>query len=160
VWQHGTLTLTVTAFASGEPHHSTLWARYRVENRGERGLPVALFLAVRPFQVNPPWQTLNTTGGVAHIQDLSFDGRAVRVNQDRVVVPRPPPDRFGASPFEEGSVTDTLAAGRVPPQLAVSDPIGFASGALQYNLYLKPNAHADVAVAVPLHEARANDVPL
>src|SRR5262249_33747765 len=87
VWQHERLTLTVTAFAAREPARATLYARYRLENRGDHGEPVQLFLAIRPFQVNPPWQTLNTTGGVTHIQDIRFDGRAVWVNRDRAVVP-------------------------------------------------------------------------
>src|SRR5207247_9551856 len=33
------------------------------------------------------------------------------------------------------------------------DPLGFASGALQYNLYLEPKGHAEVDLAVPFHEA-------
>jgi F5/8 type C domain/Bacterial alpha-L-rhamnosidase 6 hairpin glycosidase domain len=151
-WQHDHLSLVVTAFAGGEPGHAALYARYRVENRGERGEPVQLFLAVRPFQVNPPWQTLNTTGGVTHIQEMRFDGRTVWVDRDRALVSLTVPDRFGASTFEEGSVTDFLLKGRVPPQTQVSDPFGFASGALQYNFYLEPRAHAEVALAIPFQQ--------
>ena len=40
-WQHDRLTLVTTAFAAGEPGHSTLYARYRVDNQGDRGEPVA-----------------------------------------------------------------------------------------------------------------------
>jgi len=150
-WKHDKLTLAVTAFAGGEPGKSVLYARYRLENGGDRGEPVALFLAIRPFQVNPPWQTLNTTGGVSHIQELRFDGRTVTVDRDRTVTSITTPDRFGAGTFEEGPLTDALASGRVPFQSSVSDPLGFASGALQYNFYLEPRAHADVAIAVPFH---------
>jgi hypothetical protein len=155
VWQRDHLALTVTAFAAGEPGRAVLYARYRLENRGDHGEPVQLFLAIRPFQVNPPWQTLNTTGGVTHIQEMSFDGRAVWVNRDRAVIPLSSPDRFGAGTFEEGPVTAFLAQGKVPSQLQVSDPFGFASGALQYNFYLEPRGHAEVEVAVPFHDAQA-----
>jgi hypothetical protein len=155
VWEHDHVTLTTTAFAAGEPGKSTLYARYRLENRGDRGEPVQLFLAIRPFQVNPPWQTLNTTGGVTHIQEIRFDGRTVWVNRDRAVVPVTTPDRFGAGTFEEGSVAEFLAGGRVPGQVEVSDPFGFASGALQYNLYLEPKGHAEVDLAIPFHELPA-----
>ncbi len=155
VWDHDHVTLTTTAFAAGEPGKSVLYARYRLENRGDRGEPVELFLAVRPFQVNPPWQTLNTTGGVTHIQDIRFDGRTAWVNRDRAVVSITTPDRFGAATFEEGSVAEFLAGGHLPPQVEASDPFGFASGAFQYNLYLEPHGHTEVDLAVPFHDAQA-----
>src|SRR5581483_3921108 len=123
VWDHGDLALTITAFAAGEPGKATLFARYRVENRGERGEPVALLLAIRPFQVNPPWQTLDAPGGVTHVREIRFDGRTAWVDRDRAVVSLTPPDYFGA-----------------------------ATGAFQYNLYLEPKAHAEVDLAIPFEE--------
>jgi hypothetical protein len=41
---------------------------------------VKLFLAVRPFQVNPPSQTLNLRGGIAPTRQIDFDGRDIEVN--------------------------------------------------------------------------------
>ena len=151
-WQHERLTLTVTAFAGGEPGASTLYARYQISNRADRGEPVRLYVAIRPFQVNPPWQTLNVSGGVTHIRSMRFDGRVVWVDRDRAVVSLTLPDHFGAAPFEAGSVTRFLAADRVPPHTEVTDPLGFASGALQYNLYLEPKGRAEVDLAVPFHD--------
>jgi len=161
VWQHERLRLTTTAFAAGESGRSTLFARYVIENHSDHGEPVQLFLAVRPFQVNPPWQTLNTTGGVTHIQDMRFDGRTVWVNRDRPVVSLVSPDRFGAATFEEGSITEFLADGKVPPHEQASDPFGFASGALQYNFYLAPNARGEVDLAIPFqHSPTTATAPL
>src|SRR4029077_10815365 len=77
------------------------------------------------------------------------------VDRDRAVTSLTTPDRFGAATFEEGPLTDALAAGRVPFQPSVTDPLGFASGALQYNFYLEPRAHADVAIAIPFHGGAA-----
>jgi hypothetical protein len=42
-----------------------------------------LMLAVRPFQVNPPWQFLNRTGGVVRISDVALSGKTLRVTGDR-----------------------------------------------------------------------------
>jgi hypothetical protein len=153
VWRHERLTLTVTAFAAGEPGASTLFARYRVENHGQGGQPVRLFLAMRPFQVNPPWQSLTMSGGVTRIQEIRFDGRVVWVNRDRAVVSLTTPDNFGATTFEGGSVTEALRQDKVPLQSQVTDPLGFASAALQYNLYVEPGKHDDIEIAVPFHEA-------
>lgn len=86
-WTAGALALTVTAYATGQPGRASLFARYRVRNRAERPLRATLFLAVRPFQVNPPWQFLNTPGGIARISALEYDGTRVRVNGSRMIVP-------------------------------------------------------------------------
>src|SRR5262249_1293588 len=43
-WKHERLTLRVTAFAAGEAGKSQLFVRYRVDNPGDRGAPVHLFL--------------------------------------------------------------------------------------------------------------------
>ena len=71
------LALTVRAFAAGPPGGSSLFATYRVENRGAAPLRGSLFLAVRPIQVISAWQFLNLSPGFAPIYELGFeDGRA------------------------------------------------------------------------------------
>jgi hypothetical protein len=154
-WQHNDLTLKITAFANGPSGVSTLYARYRIDNRGEEHEHVRLFLAIRPFQVNPPWQSLNMTGGVTTIREIRIEGRTVWVNRDKAVISLTTPDRFGAATFDQGAITDFLQAGRVPPQSQVSDVFGFASGALQYTLEIDPDAAEEVYLAVPFHEPYA-----
>lgn len=151
-WQHDRVTLTITAFAGGEPKASALYAKYALQNVGDAAAHVRLFVAIRPFQVNPPWQSLNMNGGVTTIRELRFDGRAVWVDRDKVVISISRPDGFGAATFAEGGVTDFLLRDTLPPQSQVSDPFGFASGALQYTFDLKPKAREEVYVAVPFHE--------
>ena len=41
-----------------------LYARYRVDNPTAKRQTGRLFVAMRPFQVLPPWQSLNMVGGV------------------------------------------------------------------------------------------------
>jgi len=72
------LELTITALADGEPGSPLLWITYRLKNlqpdaaassaSPKRG---TLHIALRPFQVNPPWQRLNNEGGFARITDIS-----------------------------------------------------------------------------------------
>ncbi len=152
VWRHDGLVLTVTAFAGGEPDASRVYARYRLENHGARAETVQLYLAIRPFQVNPPWQSLNMNGGVTRIQDIAFDGRVVRVNRDRAVVSLTMADAFGAATFDEGSITDFLLAGKLPRRSQVNDTFGFASAALGYTIRLDPGAHDEVDLVVPFRE--------
>lgn len=153
-WHYGQLVLKITAFATGEPGASSLYAKYRVQNTGTKPQRLSLFLAVRPFQVNPPWQSLNMVGGVSAIHEIAYEERTVRVNQEKRIVPLTSPDRFGAVTFDQGSVTDYLAEGKIPAETRVSDPFGFASGAMEYGIELPPGGAQDVYLAIPFHEPK------
>ena len=150
-WKTPRAVMSVTAFAAGVPESSLLYARYRVHNTASVAREVTLYLALRPFQVNPPWQFLNTPGGVARIDSASYDGRVVRVNADRNVLPLTAPTAFGAMSFDEGNIVDALRSHRVPSSRSVHDHFGHASAVLGYTLQIPPNGDAVVDIAVPLH---------
>jgi hypothetical protein len=149
--QHGDLELTITAFADGPPRASTLVARYRVRNLGSGPSRATLFLALRPFQVNPPEQFLGVPGGTARLRSLVLDGQVVRANGDRGLVSLTAPAGFGAASFDEGDVVvDYLRHGRLPPRSQVTDALARATGALAYRLELPAGADEEVDLAIPL----------
>lgn len=153
VWEHERVRMTLTAFATGAPGAAVVVARYRVQNRLDRSQAIDFFLTFRPFQVTPPWQSLNLTGGVTRIKELRFEGNVAWVNKRQAVQALVSPDHAGAATFEEGSVTEFLLADRVPPSARVADPSGFASGAMQYHLYLDGKGEAEFDLIIPLHDA-------
>ncbi|MGH7646906.1 MAG: discoidin domain-containing protein, partial [Gemmatimonadaceae bacterium] len=148
-WHAGDLSLEITAFADGSPDSSALIARYRVRNASPQPRHVKVLLAIRHFQVNPPWQFLNVLGGVAPIDSLRRDGNRVRVNGTRWVIPLSRPSEFGAATFDEGGIQSLLARGRVPARASAVDSSGWASGALAFDLDVPPHAARDVAVEIP-----------
>ncbi|MFN2378467.1 MAG: discoidin domain-containing protein, partial [Candidatus Binatia bacterium] len=150
VYRDGDLEVAVTAFASGRPGASTLYVRYRLRS-GSVVQGLRFFVALRPFQVLPPWQTLNRTGGVARLSSLSIRHDTVRADQRRVVA-LTKPSGFGAARFEEGDVTGFLARGTLPRSSWVDDPFGHASAALSWNLDLEAGQARDVWIAVPWTE--------
>jgi hypothetical protein len=151
-WKAPGLSLDVTAFAAGAPELSVLYARYRVRNSTSARRKATLYLTARPFQVNPPWQFLNSPGGVAHIDSISWNGRyEMRVNGDRIVVGTQLPTAFGAMTFDEGNIVDLLRRGRTPPVTRVRDSFGHASGVFAYALDLAPNGDSTIDIAIPLH---------
>ncbi len=171
-WTLDDLSLNVTAFATtgSKGAHALaaptaggarnfLVARYRVKNRGKRPLHATLYLALRPFQVNPPTQTLNTPGGVAEVREIKRDGSVVRVNGDRGIVSLARPTGFGAATFDQGDVVEFLRRGRLPLHAEVIDPFGHASGALAYALELVPGAEREVDVLVPLRRTPMASTP-
>jgi GH15 family glucan-1,4-alpha-glucosidase len=151
-WTYGSLSMEVTALASGAPGASVLLARYAVVNRAEAGRDVTLYLAVWPFQVLPPWQTLNIVGGVAPIRDMLFDTRTLWVNGRTPIIALTPPTHVGAATGDEGAIGDFLNNGELPERMQVSDPAGFASGALAFDLHLPAGGQQAVYIAVPFHD--------
>jgi hypothetical protein len=149
-WKHGDLSLEITAVASGAPGGSTLRSRYLVRNRGGAAKRLRLFLAVRPFQVNPPTQFLNDPGGVSSIREIAWDGRRVVVNGERSVTPSGAPTAFGATIFDGGEIVEHLRQGRLPAAASVSDSFGYASGAFAWDLEVPSGGERAVDLSVPL----------
>lgn len=148
-WSAGDLSLEITAFADGSPDSSVLFARYRVHNTSDQPRHARLLLAIRHFQVNPPWQFLNVLGGVAPIDSLSRHGDRVRVNGTRWVIPLSRPSEFGAATFDEGGIQSSLAHGHVPARASAVDSSGWASGALAFDLDVPPHGARDVDIEMP-----------
>jgi len=149
-WGQGRWELRVSAFASGSRGDSRLVARYEVRNLTGQPLALHLVLAVRPFQVNPPSQFLNMTGGASAIRHIKWDGATLEVNTDRKVFPLRVPDRVAAFPFDAGPIPRLLTTPHWPGPAEVHDEFGYASAALGYRLNLAPHASTTVGVVVPL----------
>ncbi|HPC82346.1 MAG TPA: discoidin domain-containing protein [Thermoanaerobaculaceae bacterium] len=148
-WTHPSLVLEITAFDSGDDASYIL--RYRVTNRTGRRLTPTLFAAVRPLQVNPSSQTLNTAGGVAPNQHVACEGASIVVDRAWGVVPRPRAHRCGATDFDAGDVVALLARGAFPGAPSGGGPFG--SAALAWELDLAPGAATEVALMVPATHA-------
>ncbi len=157
VWEPNadkSLRLLVTAWVSGSGSSTMLLVRYRVTNTTSTTRRPVLFLTLRPFQVNGPFQFLNTPGGAAAIRSLSYDGRVVHVDGDgedtaQVVIPITRASRFGASTLDRGGVLAALRKGHAPSTPQASDSLGSTDGALEYDLDVPAHESRDVFVAAP-----------
>lgn len=156
-WDDDSLALTITACAAGEPGRSVLIATYEIENRRTQRASGKLLLALRPFQVLPPWQALNLTGGTTRIDSIRFAGDLVIVNSDKRLFPVQLPDAFGATTFDQGDISEYLQHGRIPGRQRVADQNGFASAALQFAFDLAPGQTRRIDVVIPFHNTPAPD---
>jgi hypothetical protein len=156
-WKRTGVTMTISAFASGHAGASTVYATYAIRNTGEEPQNLRLFLAIRPFQVSPPWQALNMVGGATKIHDLEYDGERVLVNGADNVVPLVRAQHFGAAAFEQGAISEYLRTAELPPDAWAHDPFGHASGALEYELRLEPGEEHEIPIALPMY--RREDAP-
>lgn len=149
-WSHRDAGLRVTAFADGTPDRAQLIARYRLRNPGDVARDYTLALAVQPFQVNPPSQFLNTTGGVSRIDTLAIDDGIVSVAGRKRVYAHSMPDATFTTAFDAGMAASHLADAVWPAADAVDDPTGLASGAMGYRMRLQPGEAREVALTIPL----------
>jgi hypothetical protein len=153
-WRAGDLALEVTAFADGEGAAAPLCVRYRVRNLSGRPVAAKLHLALRPLQVNPPSQFLNTTGGVGAIRSIERVAPGEwRINGGIAVRAVPAPDAAGAGALAGGDVVERLRGGAYPESAQSEDGGGRASGVMTWNLSLAAGAVTEIDVTAPIGEA-------
>jgi hypothetical protein len=154
-WPLDGLRLETTALATGESGASSLLLRYRLENLGAQRREGRLWLAVRPFQVNPPSQLLTVPGGAAPIGALACPeasakgGETVSVDHRPRLAFSPAPERCAVQAFDEGGLVERLAAGDAPTRSAIVDATALASAALAWSFDLSPGEVRTVIAAVP-----------
>lgn len=158
-WTVGDLELQITAIADGPPPDPMLAAGYTLKNRGPQARAGSLLLAVRPFQVLPPWQALNVVGGVTRVSQLDLDLQGGRVNDRTGLVLWQPASACGATTFVQGDITAYFDTGRLPDAMAVNDPRGFASAAWRFDFNLPAGAQETFAWSAPRRESAPQDAP-
>ena len=155
-WEHPIARLKVTAFAQGDKASSQLVARYQLHNPSRAPLDYVLVLAVRPLQVNPPTQFLNTTGGMSPIRALGFDGPVASIDGKPRVFALQAPTQVFATTFDAGMVEEHLKDAPFPAAQLVKDETGLASGAMLFRIHLDAGESRDIALWLPLSgETRA-----
>ncbi|MBI2428938.1 MAG: discoidin domain-containing protein [Ignavibacteriales bacterium] len=142
------IALRTTLLATGEAGRSSVIARYVVKNISVQDQKGALYLALRPFQVNPTSQWLNYDGGFAKTNKIAIDGNRATVD-DKTVIVSGTPSAFGATAIEQGDITDFIVQNTVPQPKSVGQPHGMTSGAFQYSFDLKAGDSLVVIAAVP-----------
>ncbi len=145
-WKAAGMRLDVMPWVDGKDEDLTLHVSYRLRCRAAAP-GTRLVVAVRPYQVNPPWQEFRNLGGRSAIHRIRGEGGALVV-EGRQVLATPVPDGSGAAAFEEGGVVPFLAAGVVPTRADVDDPSGLASAAMVWD-FPAGAAVWEVTVSVP-----------
>ncbi|MDQ1924881.1 discoidin domain-containing protein [Massilia pseudoviolaceinigra] len=150
-WATRRWQLRTTAFAQGTSSSSQLIARYDLANTSPAAISLRLVLALRPLQVNPPMQFLNTPPGVSPIRALAWHGDSFAVDGATRVWSLVAPALAGVSSFDNAAIPARLNGDGWSAVRQVSDQAGFASGALAYDVTLAPGAKAVFGLALPLN---------
>lgn len=132
IWMINGIKLTISPWVEGIENELTLFVCYHLEMETSHE-DIRLSIAVRPYQVNPPWQAFRNLGGRSPIHEISCDAGGFQVGELRVNSDTPA-DHFGAAAFEEGGILGYLSTGDIPNRSQLSDPSGLASAVIQWNL--------------------------
>lgn len=158
-WKSDNASLIVTAFAAGTRTNSSIYGRYRIINHGSSPLAGTFSLALRPIQVNPPWQFLNTPGGAGRIDSIFWARNILRANALRIR-PLTKGAAVGTAEFDAGEASSWIKDGMVPPRLETWDARGLASAVMAWKVNIAPGDSTDIVVASrldgtgdPLHVA-------
>ena len=145
-WRHPRAGLLLQVAAEGTPQAARLIARYTVHNPTAQRQKLTLALQLRPWQVNPPQQFLNTAGGLAPVRRLGWQDGRLQVDGQDFAQPLQAPPRVLAAAFDSGDVLGP--AGR--PLTRLDDPQALASASLQWPLDLAPGQRQTITLALPL----------
>lgn len=174
-WTHPAFTLDITAFASQGGEAANLHGLYTLTNTGTQPRDYVFVLAVRPFQVNPPSQFLNTIGGVSRIDTLGVREGFVTLGGVQWLRTSQKPAVSFASTFDRGEVASRLSAldwskacvtcldaGLTLPSFGtdmVDDTTGLASGAMLFGVRLQPGEARSFDWRSLLHGPEASQPP-
>ncbi|MCW5659830.1 MAG: discoidin domain-containing protein [Burkholderiaceae bacterium] len=152
-WSAPGLDLAIEAGADGTRERSQLIARYTLTNTGDTPRRLTLALALRPWQVNPPAQFLNTPGGASPVRRLAWQAGTLRVDGQPWLHAVTPPASVVAGTFDQGDVLVDGAAQR--PLRSLVDEQELAGAALRWKFELAPGTSRSVAVVLPLSGTEA-----
>ncbi len=123
---------------------------YTLENKSGETKEGKVFISIRPFLVNPPWQH----GGLAQVESIvpSSRNQVIKVNDNGGVISLQRPDGFGAMGYGEGDVVELLYKGALPSASSVRrDSAARASAALSYDYSLAPGETKQLLFVLPLN---------
>lgn len=150
------IELRTTLIAVGDAERSSILARYVVKNISAQSQSGSLYLALRPFQVNPTSQWLNYDGGFARTNKIEIKGNRATVDDKTVIVSNQrqvgsnaDPPQSGAVAIEQGDIIDFIARQTVPQTQTAAQTRGMTSGAFQYSFDLNAGDSLVVIAAVP-----------
>jgi hypothetical protein len=149
MWRAEGLSLEILPWLHGSGGDIELCASYRLEcDRAHSG--VKLVLALRPFQVTPPWQAFRNMGGRAVLRKIECGERGIVADGKQISFSLPA-SRIGAASFDEGGVLAVLAEKQMPQSARVDDESGLASAAIEWAL-APGETTLEVTVRVPYFE--------
>ncbi|MEY5012741.1 MAG: hypothetical protein RLZ22_695 [Verrucomicrobiota bacterium] len=150
MWHAKGLSLEILPWLRGNGRSMELCVNYRLQCDGAQE-GIKLILALRPYQVTPPWQAFRHMGGRTTLQKIECDARGILAD-GKAISFFPHASNVGAATFDEGGVLTDLAQGKAPQTASVNDEYGLASAAIEWML-APGETKLEVEICVPYFES-------
>jgi len=149
-WHLDGIDLHITALATEYLGSDQVLAQYQVHNTSAKTQSLALALAARPFQVLPAAQFLNTIGGVSTAGSVEIEPGGILVDDRPFAIPHSNANAVVVADANSGSLVDRLVNDSRRSESDRSSTGAFPSGALLYDLSLKPGESYTVVISLPM----------
>lgn len=122
---------TIKATFEGAGREGVVEVNYTFEPRKNADGALVL-LAIRPFQVNPPWQNLNYEGGWTPVRSVEISDRTIVCNGRKLIL-NEAPTMVAMYTGAEGDAVREFVAGNRPLRARIEDQSGNASCVLVFD---------------------------
>ena len=149
-WTSPYFSSSITTFSYESDQKISTLAQYDVKNTTKNQHTYRLALAVRPFRASQKFNSLDDSGGLTPIKQLSILGRTVNVNGQLSFSVQRAPDIAVLTSFDAGMDFNHLLDLNSSRATQVDDSMGLASGLLIYTFNLKPGESQSLFLTAPL----------
>lgn len=149
-WQLDGINLHITALATEYLGSDQVLARYQVRNTSTQPQSLSLALAARPFQVLPAAQFLNTIGGVSTAGSVEIEPGRILVDDHLFATTHLNANAVVVADANSGSLVHRLVDDSRRSESELSSAGAYPSGALLYDISLKPGELYTAVVSLPM----------
>ncbi|MFH1368009.1 MAG: discoidin domain-containing protein [Elusimicrobiota bacterium] len=144
-WGGSPVELTENVFSFERAGKAGTCVLFSVKNISQDRAGGKFYIAVRSFQLNPPWMF----GGFGKVYSAGKSGNTVIINGKPRLFFTVEPDGFGASDYSKGEIIEDLKNGMLPQATEASDDRGFVSCAAVYVFDLPAGGSAEYSLIIP-----------
>ena len=157
-WDYQDVVLNLKMFAYGKLRRSIAYAWYTIKNNRSTRVNGKLFLAIRAFQLYPPWQG---GGGISPIYSIKYKDYIINVNDKYKIYPLSKPDNFSVKSVDidtpyppEGDIISFIKQGALSKNSNVNVNHGNASAGIEFSYNLSPGESKNFFIAIPLYDKK------
>lgn len=149
VWDYNGLKLEQTLFAHGEKGAPVTYAWYKLKNDTSSTKKGKVYLAIRPVQLNPPWQY----GGMSEISNIDCkinnDPAVIRIDGKDALIILSKPKNAGVIKSQDGEIIDYISKGKLPLKKTTFDAKKLATAAVCFEFNLAAGKARDIFFYMP-----------
>ncbi len=148
-WNFNNFNTKFSPLSYKEKNTSVLSIDYQISNTSDGTKNLKLYLAFMPFQVIPPWQSLNFTGGFVPIKHININNNTIQINNNMIYLSKSP-EIINVMNFETHGIYDFFnmdPTGEIQTNPDKDNNLSYVVAT--YDLTLKAKEKQTITVSIP-----------